>query len=124
MDLQAQALHAAGILVLDGYQPLLPAPRQRGGILAHALGVVAELLMKVRAFTDGAIDEVGPLRAVARVEVGFHGRAQRDRCIRERPQHGLTADDDDLVVVGNGAGRANQVLKLGTRHRCACAPRC
>ena len=33
----------------------------------------------------------------------------------------LAADNDDLIVFGDGTGSAQHVFKLGTRHRLVCA---
>lgn len=86
------------------------------------MGVIAELLVEMRTFPDRAVHKLGALGPVPRIQIGFHRGAQRGGSLRKLAQDGLTPDDDDLPVFRDRPRCTDQVLKLGTRHRCACAP--
>lgn len=95
---------------------LLPTRGQPSGHFADAVGEVAERLVERRQLTDAAIDEVGALRVIQREQVRFDRNAHGFRGTRKLAQDGLTADDDDRVVLGDHRGGADQVLELLPGH--------
>jgi hypothetical protein len=113
---QAQALHAGGVWSVNGNQAFLPTLGQGRGVGADALRVVAEAFVEEGALADRAIDQVGQLGLVLRVNVGLHRGEQRKRRARKLSEHRLAADDHDLAVRCDGSSCANHVLKLGTRR--------
>jgi hypothetical protein len=86
---------------------------------ANPLRVVPVRVVEGRAFADGPVDEIGALRLVLRVDVRFHRDAQLRRRVGVLAEDSLTADDDDLVVVGDVRGSADDVLEIPPSHRAA-----
>ena len=73
--------------------------------------------MEHRQLTDGAVDEIGLGRSLARVDVGLNRYEQCIRGVRELPEDGLAANHDENTLVGDRGGCAEDVLKRGAIHR-------
>src|SRR6266404_3874394 len=98
VHLQAQPRDAARALARDADESLLPPLRQHRRLRADSLGVVPVLPMEGRKLADAAVDEVGPLGVVARVEIRLDRGSKRDRRVWELAENRLAADDDDLLI--------------------------
>ena len=114
---EAPARRAAGIGVDERHEPVHPSGRKRRGRLVHAMGVIAKCLVEHRQLADGAVDEIGLGRSLARVDVGLNRHEQRIGGVRELAEDGLAADHDEVALVGNRGGCAEDVLKGGAIHR-------
>jgi hypothetical protein len=112
MNFQAQAGDAIGIRIEDMHEALAPTLRQCRRLFPHALRVVAVQLVKPGALTDGAIDQVRLLGPIQGKYIRLRRHEERRWRVRKLTEDRLAADDHDLRVFGNGAGGANQVLKL------------
>ena len=89
---------------------------QNGRLLADTLRVVSERLVERRQLADAPIDQVRAVGVVAWVDVGLGGDEELGRRVGIRPEDGLTTHDDDLVVLGDRRGGADDVLELGAGH--------
>lgn len=78
--------------------------------------MVAEGFMEHREFADGACNQVGLLRGIARIEVGLRGHREFSGGVRVRGQYSLAADDDHDLFVNDGPARPENVLKLAPKH--------
>jgi len=58
---------------------------------------------------------------MTRIDIRLGRFRKGARRIRKLTKDRLTADNNYFRVLGNRAGSPDQMLKLGTRHRCACA---
>ena len=68
--------------------------------------------MKPGALTQGAVNFVCEFFCVLGVDVGLGRKQTLARRSRNRPQNALAAYHHELVPVGEGARRANEVFKL------------
>lgn len=112
MRLQAPASHKAGICSRYQYQPFLPTVWEHGDRFVDAVSVVAELALKRRAFANGGIDQVAPLDPCPGVNTRLVGNQKLRRRLGESAEYRLTANDNDVVVIRDCSGRANDVLQL------------
>jgi hypothetical protein len=55
--------------------------------------------------------------SLARIDVGLNRHEQRIGGVRELPEDGLAADHDEITLVGDRGGCAEDVLKGGAIHR-------
>jgi hypothetical protein len=62
------------------------SPRRRR--LVHAVGVVAKRLVEHRQLADGAVDQIGPGRSLATVDVGLNRHKERIGGVRKLPEDG------------------------------------
>ena len=112
VSFQAPPGASPSVCILDWHEPTLPARGQDGGLRAHSVDVESVGLMKQRELSECAVDCFGPLWVVARKNVHLARPQQVIRRIRKLPEHRLAADDDQFVILGNVARRANRVLQL------------
>lgn len=79
--------------------------------------VIAVRRVKRRKLANSGVDLVGPFGVVARINV----RLRRPKGNRRKPHllrvNGLTANDDDLGIIRDLAGRADDMFELNTIHR-------
>ena len=73
--------------------------------------------MERRAFADGSVDEIRPSGFVLRIDVRLDGNAEYGGRIRVFAENGLAADDDNLVVIRDIRGGADDVFEIATPHR-------
>src|SRR5262249_12393265 len=102
----------SGIGVLDAHQSAFPAGWEYRCIRSDALRVIAELLVKFRAFSDGAIHLVRQRGTALRIETALHRSQERGWSIGKLAEDRLAAEDHQLALARGPAGRADQVLKL------------
>ena len=81
------------------------------------MGVVAKRLVEHRQLANGAVDEIGLGRSLARVDVGLNRHEQRIGSVRKLAEDGLAANHDEITFVGDRGGCAEDVLKGGAIHR-------
>lgn len=110
----------------DQQQPIAPSLGQRRGRNADPLGVVAVHLVERRQLTDRSVDAIG-LAVVWVVEEGdvdLHGggRLPREAILRDGRQYRLTADHDNIGVIGDLACGAKDVLELLALHAACSQP--
>ena len=75
--------------------------------------------MEERQLAHRAIDEVGEVGAVSRIDVDLVRDEQLRGRIGELPKDGLTTDHDEVALVRDRAGRAQNMLEIGTLHALA-----
>ena len=80
------------------------------------MSVVAERLVEGGELADGAVDDIGSLRMVLREEVRFHRDTHGCGRVGELSKDRLASDHDDLIVIGNVRGGADEVLELLAGH--------
>ena len=81
------------------------------------MGAVAKRLLEHRQLADGAVDEIGLGRSLARVGVGLNRHESCFGGVRELPEDGPAADHDEITLVGDRGGCAEDVLKRGAIQR-------
>jgi len=112
MDFRAKPGATARIFVVNQNQPIFPSKRQNCGFFGHPMGVVAESLMKGRAFADRAVNQVGILGISQRINVRLNGNEEFCRCIWKLTQYRLTADDNEFFCSRDACGSPDDMLKL------------
>src|SRR6266545_1646612 len=116
VGLEAQAFDSTRVLVPDDDEALPPAMLKASRFLTHSVGVVAEGLVERRELADGAVNDIRALRMVQREKIRFHRDAHGRRGVGELSEDRLAADDDDLIVIGDIRGGADEVLELLAGH--------
>ena len=71
MRLQTPSGMPSGIVVTHGNEALFPPARENGGRLVDSLSVVAEGVVKRRAFADRSIDQLRSFGSILRIDVGL-----------------------------------------------------
>ena len=112
VDLETPARRPTSIGIPDWNETISPPLGKGSRGFPDTVGIVAEGLMEGRQLTDRPVYEIGKFRLVLWKEVGLVGNKESRRRVRELPKHGLTADDDELVVVGDLRRGADDVLEL------------
>lgn len=72
--------------------------------------------MELRAFADRAVDVICLLVSIERIDVGLRRRGEDLGRVWMPAKKELAADDDELVLVGDNARRANDVLEILPLH--------
>jgi len=116
MNFQTKAGPPASVLVVHRHKTFTPSGRQYGGFLTDPMCVVAECLMKGRAFANGTINQIIICRVAQREHIGFNGDQQFIRCLWELSQHRLTADDDKFRCAGDAGDGPDDMFKLLPVH--------
>lgn len=78
--------------------------------------MVTESLIKKGERTEAALNFIGKIGAIARVEIEFHRTTEHTRCIGMFAKNRLTADDDEIDLAGDFLTRPKNVLQLGPVH--------
>lgn len=116
VNLQTPTPHEPRILARYQNQTLAPAVRKNRRSLIDSVGVIAKLALKGRTFTDRTVDQVAPFRVRTRINIRLVGNQKFGRRIGELTQDGLAADHHNVIVIGDGSRRSNDVLQLGAGH--------
>lgn len=112
MHFQAQPRDTSGIGILDPYQTITLPPRQNGGPLTNTLRVIAVEFVERGTLADTPIDEVSKFGTVQGKQIRLGRHQERQRCVGKLSKNRLAANHDDLGIVGDRSGSADQVLKL------------
>jgi hypothetical protein len=116
VDFEAKASATAGVLVAERNEPLTPAIRQHCCLGSHAVSIVAECLMKWRAFSNGSINQVAIPRVAEGEYVGLDGNEQINGSLWKLAEDSLTANNDKFVSAGDSRGGPDDVFKLVSLH--------
>lgn len=72
--------------------------------------------MEPRTIADRSVDLVALLGCVRRIEIDLHRLKKRLGGVRERAEHGLPADDDELVLCRDVRRGGDHVLEILASH--------
>lgn len=117
MDFEAPAADRTGVRSGNRNQTGLPAVGQDRRLRADTVSVIAIGPFEGGGFADGTVDEVGAVGMVPGIEIGLPRDKELFGGPRKLTENGLTADYDDIVIIGDRSRRADQVLQLRTCHK-------
>jgi hypothetical protein len=72
--------------------------------------------VKPRQLADRAVDEIGFVDSIARIQVRLDRHQQGVWRFGKLTEHRLTADHDEVALIGNRGRRPQQVFKRGAGH--------
>src|SRR6516164_5853905 len=110
MHLQAQARTTTCVFVGNRNQPLPPSFGQNRRFFHNAMRIVPKGLMKWRALTNAAIDQIRIRWISKRKNIGLDGDEQFVRSIWELAENGLAANNYKSISSSNASRGPNEVL--------------
>ena len=99
-----------------GIARLRQPPGTTAVVGSHAVNVEVVRSREVGVFAACPVDKVGSLRLAGGVDVDLLGDEEFLGSVRELPQDGLAADDDELGLARDGLDGPERVLELLARH--------